>query len=126
MNTLNKPNPTWSAQNVNDWAGEVLNPQKVLLHCGVHSYVGSDTPPPPRGCKNCWEAYWWYKIASTPPHLRQERLEQAMKMVRDANQAVEAGKFDFLVDDRYPTATVEKDGFDDETGEYRRKKPTLT
>ena len=89
---LNKPNPTWSAQNVNDWAGEVLNKEKVLLHCGDHNYVASDTPPPPRGCVNCWKAYWWFKIASTPPHLRQERLEQAMKMVRDANQAVEGGE----------------------------------
>jgi hypothetical protein len=126
MPNLNKPNPTWSAQNVEDWAGEVLNPQKVLLHCGVHNYIASDTPPPPRGCKNCWEAYWWFKIASTPPHLRQERLEQAFKMVRDANQAIETGTWDFQVAEGYPEAKIEKDGFDDNTGEYRRKSIKLT
>ena len=117
---LNKPNPTWSAENVNDWAAEVLNPQKVLLHCGTHSYVASDTPPRPNGCKNCWEAYWWFKIASTPPHLRAERLEQALRMVRNAVQAVEKGDWDFKLDEGYPEATVEKDGFDDVRGKYKK------
>lgn len=126
MSQLNKPNPTWSAANVEQWAGEVLNTQKVLLHCGVHKYIASDIPPLPRGCKNCWEAYWWFKIASPPPHLRRERLEQAFKMVMDANQAVEQGDWDFQVDLGYPEAKIEKDGFDDETGEYRKPSVKLT
>lgn len=116
----------WSGAEREKWAAEVLDPKKVLLHCGKHNYIGADTPPKPRGCKNCWEAYWWFKIASTPPHLRRQRLEEAMKMVRDAAQAVEAGTWDFKVDEGYAEAKIEKDGLDDETGEYRHPKPTLT
>ena len=116
----------WSVPEREAWAAEVLDTKKVLLHCGVHKYVASDTPPPPVGCKNCWEAYWWYKIASTPPHLRLKRLEEAMKMVRDANQAIEEGNWDFKLDEGYAKATIEKDGLDDETGEYRRPSLILT
>lgn len=124
MSLPNRPQG-WDQAQLETWASEVLDTKKVLLHCGIHSYVGSDTPPQPLGCKNCWEAYWWFKIASTPPHLRMERLEKAMKMVRDANQAVEAGNFDFAVDPTYPQADIVKDGWDEGTCDYRKPKITL-
>lgn len=116
-----KPVLGMSDAQMEKYCAEVMDPQKVQLHCGVHSYVGSDIPPKPRGCKNCWEAYWWFKIASTPPHLRQQRIDEAYKMIRDANQAVENGDFDFVVDESYPEATILKDGWDDITRDYRKK-----
>lgn len=116
----------WSVAEKEAWAGEVFDDKKVLLHCGLHSYVGSDTPPKPRGCKECWQAYWWFKIARTPPHLRAQRIEEAIKMVRDANQAIEQGTWDFHVDERYPHATIEKNGFDDVTRDYRKAPIKIT
>lgn len=99
--------------------GEVMDPNKVLLTCKRHMYVGCEKPPEPKGCKNCWEAYWWFMIASTPPHLRQERLEQAYRAVYDAVKMAERGEFDFEPLAR-PVITTEKDAY--ENGVY---KPTL-
>jgi hypothetical protein len=94
---------------------EVLDKNRVHLVCSQYPngkphelYMGSATPPPPRGCANCWKAYWWYMIASTPPHLREARLAAAEKAVRDAVQWAEAGNFDFVPFDR-PEITIEKD-----------------
>lgn len=85
----------YSDQEMKDILRDVLDPNKVILHCGIHSYVGSETPPPPIGCNNCWEAYWWHKICSTPPHLRKQRLEEAYRATYDAVKMYERGEFDF-------------------------------
>jgi transposase-like protein len=74
---------------------DIMDPTKVNLVCGRHNYVASEKPPQPNGCKNCWEVWWWHKIATTPAAERLERLEQAMAMVRHANEAYERGEFDF-------------------------------
>lgn len=117
---FSKPNPLgMSDAQMEAYCANVMDPQKAILHCGRHGYIGSDTPPKPNGCKNCWEVYWWFKIASTPAHLRQERLEQAFRTVYDAVRSVEKGTWDFKVDETYPEAKITKDGFDDETGKYK-------
>lgn len=74
---------------------EVFDKDKILLSCGEHRYIGSNLPPQPIGCKQCWEAYYWYMIATTPPHLRRERVEQAISAVTHANESYERGEFDF-------------------------------
>lgn len=79
---------------------ESFDRTKVLLHCEPHRYVGSSTPPASKGCKNCWEAWYWYMLATTPPHLRQERLEQLEAAVHYAVEAVEAGTWDLQLYDR--------------------------
>lgn len=99
---------------------EVLDKDKVQLLCGEHSYVASQTPPQPSGCKNCWEAYYWYMIASTPPHLRQQRLGELERAVRNANQMYERGEFDFQPLD-HAIISTEKDALDDSTGAYTTK-----
>ena len=110
-------NPTrkklWSDAEVDALMLEVLDKSKILLHCPKHTYVASDTPPAPIGCKHCWEAYWWYKIASTPPHLRQERLEQAYAMVSDAVVQMERGEFDIQLYD-HPVIETRKNVSDKE------------
>lgn len=80
--------------------GEVFDKQKVILHCGEHLYVGSNIPPPPRGCKSCWEAYYWHMIATTPPHLRRQRVEEALSAVRHGVESYEKGQWDFEPLDR--------------------------
>lgn len=74
---------------------DIMDTKKVQLVCGIHNYMASEKPPEPHGCKNCWEAWWWHKIATTPAAERVERLESAMAMVRHANEAYERGEFDF-------------------------------
>lgn len=98
-------------------AGELLDPTKVHLICGLHQYLGSATPPFPNGCVDCWKAYWWYQVATTPPHLRDELLELAYKGVYDSVKAHERGEFDFRPF-ASPEITIEKDAMDDATGIY--------
>lgn len=108
-------NSKYTPEQVKGILGEVMDKDKILLTCGQHLYLASDTPPKSVGCKNCWEAYWWYKIASTPPHLREARLEMIYRAVYDAVKAHERGEFDFLVSER-PEITVHKDAYDEKTG----------
>ena len=86
---------------------EVMSKDRVLLMCEKHQYVASETPPEPRGCKDCAQAYWWHKIASTPPHLRMERLTEALRVVRAAVESFEKGEFDFIVNE-HPEILIEK------------------
>lgn len=79
---------------------DVMDPNKVQVVCKPHMYIGKEAPPTVRGCKNCWQAWWMYLIATTPAHLRQERLESAYAMLRHANESYERGEFDFEPLDR--------------------------
>jgi hypothetical protein len=70
---------------------------KVLLTCKKHNYVGGKIPPnpdgPSRGCPECWKCYYWWDFATTPPHLRQERLDELEMVVHHAVEFAEKGKF---------------------------------
>ena len=103
------PRKQFSERERTDILRDVLDPSKILLTCGKHAYVAGEKPPEPRGCRMCWQAYWVHKIATTPPHLREERLEQAFRAVYDAVKMHERGEFDF---EAFPNAGIEvqKDG----------------
>ncbi len=105
---LYKGKTDYSAAETRAFLAEVMDNKRVLLSCEKHSYVASETPPEPRGCKDCAQAYWWHKIASTPPHLRAERLQEALRVVRAAVESFEKGEFDFIVDE-HPIISIEKD-----------------
>ena len=114
---------SWTTQEVEKVLGEVLDKNKIQLICELHHYLGSSTPPQPIGCKHCWEAYYWHMIASTPPHLRAERLDQLSKSVQDACRMADRGEFDFEPFAR-PEITVQKDGWDDATSSLVSKRDT--
>lgn len=78
-----------------DILSEVMDSEKIQLLCGRHSYLAGEKPPTSTGCKECWQAWYMHKIATTPPHLRQERLEMMERMIHDAVKDVEAGRWDF-------------------------------
>lgn len=94
-------------------AAEVLDPNKVALVCGIHNYTpigsnGMPIPPATQGCKNCWQAYFTASLAQTPPHLREQRLGEWEKTIKDAVQYIESGKeWDFVPYTR-PHIEVEK------------------
>lgn len=97
-----------------------LNSGKLYLTCGRHSYVayvkqGGVTPPEPRGCPDCWKAYYFTLHCITAPHQRYEHLEELNEVIRKTVEMVEKGKFDF-VPDAVPDVRIFKDAADDETG----------
>lgn len=87
---------------------DALDPSRLQLVCGRHQYVAKEMPPESQGCKECWQAWWMHKIATTPPHLREQRLQEAERMVRNAVQMYEAGEYDFSPYD-HPEIKIEKD-----------------
>ena len=109
---------TWNEQQVEKILGEVMDKDKTLLSCQKHRYIASNTPPMPVGCKDCWLAYYWYMIATTPPHLREERLGQLERALTDAVAMAERGEFDFEPM-AHPEIVTEKDAFDEKSRTYK-------
>lgn len=107
MRPTANPTTRYSDQELKDILKDVLDESKVQLVCGKHNYLASETPPPPIGCRQCWEAYWWHKIASTPPHLRRQRLEEAYRATYDAVKMFERGEWDFEPFE-HPEITIER------------------
>ena len=98
MRPASKPSDKrYSEKEMADILTDALDPNRTQVVCKRHSYVGAELPPAPIGCADCWQAYWMHKIASTPPHLRQQRLEEAYRAVYDAVKSHERGEFDFDV-----------------------------
>src|SRR5437899_2890859 len=70
-----------------------LNSGKLYVTCGIHNYVGGSKPPQTRGCSKCWMAYYVWDLATTPPHLRKERLDELEGVVLRAVEFERTGKF---------------------------------
>lgn len=92
--------------------------ERVNLVCPKHLYTGSKMPPKSSGCKHCWEAYYIFDLASTPPSLRKERLDELESVINSVVDMVKKNKFDFVPEAR-PEIVLTKDGLDDATGKYR-------
>ena len=112
----------WSKADIEKLLSEVLDAKSIQLICSQFPdgrkhkpYLASNTPPEPRGCVNCWQAYWMYSVATTPPHLRAELLEKAYRGIYDAVKSVERGEFDFQPLAR-PGIVIEHDAYDEATG----------
>jgi hypothetical protein len=54
---------------------------------------GAVKPPEPRGCPDCWKAYFFTIHAQTAPHLRQEHLDELESVIRHAVEFSEKGQF---------------------------------
>lgn len=82
---------------------------KVRLTCGKHDYVASNlSAPTSEGCKDCWLAFYMHHIASTPAHLRQEKLDQLEQLIRHMVEAALDGTLATLQLDSHPTIQIEK------------------
>ena len=95
--------------------------ERATVVCSKHQYTGSRIPPKASGCKECWMVYYCYDLATTPPSLRKERLDELEHVIHKVVDMVKKGTFDFVPDDR-PTIEYTQDGFDDEAGDYREDK----
>jgi hypothetical protein len=92
--------------------------ERVQLVCPKHNYVGSKMPPKSSGCKECWQVYYIFDLASTPPSLRKERLDELEHVIHNVVDMVKKNKFDFVPEAR-PEVVLTRDGFDDATQKYR-------
>jgi len=70
------------------------NKDHLNVFCGDHGYVGSPLPPTKHDCSKCWFAYFYWSWATTPVHLKQERLEQMESMIYHMQEAIERGEGD--------------------------------
>ena len=87
-----------TAKELENYAAEVLDPNKVILTCERHNFrpdLRNQLPKP--GCEGCAKAYFIYEFASTPPHRREELIEKWERAIKDACALEDRGKFDFRV-----------------------------
>jgi hypothetical protein len=98
---------------------EHFDPRRVMVGCEAHQYYGPISNKIGVGavknlgekhlsCTQCWMTYWVHDLASVPPSQRAERMEEAMEVVRNLNQMVEQGKWDYRALKR-PEIIIEKD-----------------
>lgn len=87
-----------------------LNSPTVHLCCEDHGfYPGKVTSLPMQfNCKYCTLAQFYYEFAKTPPHMRQQRLDELESLVHHMVEDLERGNFDISVFD-HPQVTIEKD-----------------
>ena len=95
--------------------------ERATLICGKHNYTGSKMPPRVSGCADCWRCYYIYDLATTPPSLRKERLDELEHVINKVVDMVKKNKFDFIPEER-PEIIYTKDGFDDDTNQYKEDK----
>lgn len=78
---------------------QALDPNKISAYCGEHSYHGPSKTnrdiKPFKNCARCWFVFYLHDMASTPPHLRAERLAELEEVIHHATELADKGKFDF-------------------------------
>lgn len=78
---------------------EALDPHKISIFCGVHQYYGPSKTnkkiAPFKGCSRCWLVYYIHDMATTPPHLREQRLAELEEVIHHATELADKGQFDF-------------------------------
>ncbi len=78
---------------------ERFDPNRIILGCEAHKYFGPSEVTkafPAEGCKRCWMVFIIHDLASVAPSERAQRFSEFEEVVRNLNQAVEHGKWDFV------------------------------
>jgi hypothetical protein len=94
---------------------EHFDPRKILVGCSQHFYYGPSKIKevhPAQGCKQCWMTYFLHDLSNVPPSERAQRFDEIEEVVRNLNQMVETGKWDFKPFKR-PEIEIEKDAWPD-------------
>lgn len=104
----------FSRRDAEKLAAEALDPQKVLLTCGIHawSYGQKDmhgNPVPPNfKCKQCTMVSFMGLIANTPPDKRQETVEMLEYSVHKLIEAEKRGEIDKKTLFNRPEVSIER------------------
>ena len=99
---------------------EALDTRKMLLFCEVHGYIGGPSRSPYPGCKSCWMAYFVGIMAKTPPHKREQKLQELETIVHKLAEDVERGKADFTLFE-HPHINIERDVADSDIQKEKSK-----
>jgi hypothetical protein len=94
-------NPTINAKLAKSKLDQIvqeLQSEKLFLTCGKHQYVatvkgGVVNPPAPRGCPDCWKAYYFTVHCLCAPHMRAEHLDELESVIRHTVEYCEKGQF---------------------------------
>lgn len=73
---------------------EAMDPEKVVLSCGIHNVVYSRTMKPHFGCKQCMMVMFMGLMANTAPDKRQETLEMLEESINHLVEADKRGEID--------------------------------
>ena len=85
---------------------DYFDPEKLVLICSQHGYVGGSNKMPKAGCVECSTVFWRHWAAKQPPHKRTEALEQMQELVRKLVENKHELKDITL--DPHPTISIEK------------------
>lgn len=72
---------------------EIFDVDKLNATCSKHQYIGNKIPPQTHGCSRCWLAYYIWDMATTPPSLRKERLDELESIIHHAVEYEKKGQF---------------------------------
>lgn len=84
-----------------DFLSEALDSKKVQIYCKLHNYFGPSKTAevkPNKGCAQCWMVFYFYDIATAPPHTRAQRLDELTEVVHKAVELAQSGKWDINID----------------------------
>jgi len=94
---------------------EALDPQKVILTCGIHNWsyglknkFGKPVPPNFK-CKQCTMVSFMGLLANTPPEKRQETVEMLEYSVHKLIEAEKRGEIDRKTLFERPEVSIERD-----------------
>lgn len=87
---------------------EALDPNKVVLQCGIHHWTYGTKRPPTPGCKQCWFASFMGLLANTPPNRRLEVLDMLEYSIHHLIEADEEGRIDRIKLFNRPEVKIEK------------------
>ena len=88
---------------------EMLDPQKVVLTCGIHNWSYGSKKPPVFKCPECWKASFIGLIANTPPNRRLEVMEMLEYSIHKLVEADKNGTIDRIKLFNHPKVSIEKD-----------------
>lgn len=89
-----------SEQEKNQYLSEAMDSQKVQLYCKEHMYFGPSREQsirPTKGCTQCWMVFYFKDIASAPPHMRAQRLDELEEVLHKAVELAQSGRWDINI-----------------------------
>lgn len=105
----------FSKRDAEKLASEALDPNKVLLTCGIHNWsygqknkFGKPVPPNFK-CKQCQMVSFMGLLANTPPDRRQETVEMLEYTVHKLMEAEKRGEIDKTTLFKRPEVSIERD-----------------
>jgi hypothetical protein len=103
----------FSKRDIDKMISEALDPNKVLLQCGIHKWVygmkdkiGRSVPPNFK-CKQCTMVSFMGLLANTPPDRRQETVEMLEYSIHKLIEAEKRGEIDKMTLFKRPEVSIE-------------------